>query len=109
MQARASKDTMQIEYGTNREYFAVRVANEDMKNANINRGAIVVIRKQRFAESGNIVLALHNGKVCFRYYKEQDGEIYLTAANNEILPVLVRKTDNFMILGKACEIRIKEL
>ena len=105
MRANKHKDTIQIEYGTNKEYFAVRIANDDMKNAHFQRGALVVVKKQTFAVDGDIVLVLHNGKICFRYYKEQGGEICLISANNDILPVLVRETDDFAILGKAKEIR----
>ena len=105
MQESKYKDTLQIEYGTNKEYFAVRVCSDEMINAHVQRGAVVVLRKQRFAESGNIVLVVLNGKALFRYYKELDGDLYLTAANNDILPLMVRKTDDLTILGKVCEIR----
>ena len=105
----SKRNTIQIEYGTSKDYFAVRICSDDMINAHLKRGAVVVIRKQRFAESGNIVLVLLNGKPLFRYYKELDGDLYLTAANNDIMPVIVRKTDDFTILGKVCEIRIMEI
>lgn len=101
------RETLQIEYGTSKEYFAVRVMSEDMINAHIPKGAVVVIRKQRYASNGEIVLVLHNGKLCFRYFKEVDGDLYLTAANNSIMPVIVRKTDDFAVLGKVCEIRFE--
>ena len=107
MQAIKYKDTLQLEYGTSKEYFAVRVCSDDMINAHVTRGAVVILRKQRFADNGNIVLVLLNGKALFRYYKEVDGDLYLTAANNDILPVMVRKTDDITILGKVCEIRFE--
>lgn len=107
MQESTRRKSLQIEYGTSKEYFAVRVCSDDMINAHLTRGAVVVLRKQRFAENGNIVLVLLNGKALFRYYKELDGDLYFTAANNDILPVMVRKTDDITILGKVCEIRFE--
>ena len=107
MQHTQHENTVKIEYGTNEEFFAVRVVSEDMKNAHLQRGAVVIVRKQRFADNGDIVLVVLNGKTLFRYYNAVDGDLYLTAANNDIMPVMVRKTDDFLILGKVCEIRIK--
>ncbi len=107
MQTSNYKDTLQIEYGANKEFFAVRIVSDDMKNAHIQRGAVVVVRKQRHAGNGEIVLVLYNGKVCFRYYQEIGGVRCLTAANNDILPVIVKATDDFAILGKVVEIRFE--
>lgn len=104
---RTQRTTVSIDYGTKTEYFAIRVVDDDMINAHFQRGAVVIIRKQRYASDGEIVLVLYNGKVCLRYFKENGEDLYLTAANNEILPVLVRKTDDFTILGKVCEIRFE--
>lgn len=99
------RTTVQIDYGGNKEYFAVRVAGDDMVNAHCPKGAILILRKQRFAEDGNAIIALHNGKLRFCFYKTNGKEVYLTAANNNILPVLVQPTDEFIILGKVCEVR----
>lgn len=107
MQGKEQRNNLTIDYGTSEEYFAIRIMSEDMKNAHFQVGALVVVRKQRHASNGDIVLVLHNGKICFRYYAKDENGIYLTAANNEILPVMVKATDDFIILGKAKEIRME--
>lgn len=107
MTERKKRETVRIDYGTNTDFFAVRIASNDMKNAHIQKGAIVILHKQSYAQNGEIVLALHNGKLCFRYYVVNGNDLYLTAANNDILPVAVKNTDDFLILGKVCEIRIE--
>lgn len=104
---RAHRQTVSIDYGTSKDFFAIRIANDDMINAHVQRGAIIIVRKQRYASNGEIVLALLNGKMLLRYYKEFDGDLYLTAANNDILPVMVRNSDDLTILGKVCEIRFE--
>ena len=102
---RARRTTLQIDYGTSKDFFAVRVDNDDMINAHVLSGAIIIVRKQRYANDGEIVLVLHNQKLLLRCYKASGGNVFLTAANNNILPVLVQPTDEFVILGKVCEIR----
>ena len=104
---KAQRQTVSIDYGTSKDFFAIRIVNDDMKNAHVQRGAIVIVHKQRYANDGEIVLALYNGKLLLRYYKESGDDIYLTAANNDILPFIVRNTDDFTILGKICEIRFE--
>ena len=84
-----SKHTLQIEYGNNREYFAVRVCSADMKNAYMPVGAVVVVHKQRYADNGDIVLAVLNGKLVYRYYRTDGDDLYLFPANND-LPVVFR-------------------
>ena len=106
MKENPKRDIVSIDYGTNKDYFAVRIVSDDMKNAHFEVGAIVIVRKQSYANNGDIVLILHNGKLCFRYYVVSGNDLYLTAANNAILPVAVKETDNFLILGKVSEIRI---
>lgn len=88
------------------DVFAVRYDNDSMINANIPRGAVVLVQKQRTAQNGDIILAAHGGGVYIRYYQENDGEKYLIPANNAFLPVVVKAADNFAILGKVIEIRL---
>lgn len=104
---KAQRQTVSIDYGTSKDFFAIRIVNDDMKNAHVQRGAIVIVHKQRYASDGEIVLVLYNGKLLLRYYKASGDEIYLTAANNDIMPFIVRKTDDFTILGKICEVRFE--
>lgn len=101
------REFVRVDYEPRDDYFAVRITNDDMKNAHIPNGAVVILHKQRYAKNGDIVLALHNGEQVLRYYKESGEDLYLTPANNELLPVAVKKTDDFLILGKVLEIRVE--
>ena len=88
-------------------YFAVRITSDELTNAHIPKGAILILQKQRQAVDGDIVLAVHNGKVVFRYYKPRGERLYLTAAHNDILPIAVEKDDDLLVLGKVKEIRFE--
>lgn len=101
------REFVRVDYEPRDEYFAVRVHNDDMKNAHIPKGAIVILHKQSYADNGDIVLAVHNGEQVFRYYKESGESVYLTPANNELLPVIIGSADELLILGKAVEIRVE--
>lgn len=88
------------------EYFALRVWGDSMINAGIPDGAILIVHKQPYAESGNIVVAFLNGEQTVKYFKTHDDELYLVPANNNYLPIPIKRTDDFLILGKVVEIRV---
>jgi repressor LexA len=77
-----------------------------MINAGIPDGAILIVHKQSYAESGNIVVALLNNEQTVKYFKTMGNDMYLVPANNNYLPIPIRNTDNFLILGKVVEIRV---
>ena len=95
-----------INHKPKEEYFALRVFGDSMINAGIPDGAILIVHKQSYAESGNIVIAFLNGEQTVKYFKLHDEDMYLVPANNNYLPIHIRKTDEFLILGKVVEIRI---
>lgn len=107
MTTKKQRTTVQIDYGGSKDFFAVRLAGDDMINAHYQKGAIIILKKQSFANDGDPIIALHNGKMRFCFYKTNGNEVYLTAANNNILPALVKSTDEFVILGKVCEVRME--
>lgn len=95
-----------INHKPKEEYFALRVFGDSMINAGIPDGAILIVHKQPHAENGNIVIAFLNGEQTVKYLKFSGDDMYLVPANNNYLPIPVRKTDEFLILGKVVEIRI---
>ena len=101
------REGVRIDYEPRDEYFVVRVHNDDMKNAHLPKGAVVVIHKQSYADNGDIILAVLNSEMVFRYYKKNGESVYLMPANNEILPCIVGGGDSLLILGKVKEIRIE--
>ena len=69
------------------EYFALRAYGDSMINAGIDDGDHVVIRKQSFANEGQIVVAMVNGGDCTlkRYYLEREKKrIRLHPENNDM-------------------------
>ena len=95
-----------INHQPKEEYFALKVFGDSMINAGIPDGAILIVHKQTYAENGNIVVAFLNGEQTVKYLKYSEDDMYLVPANNNYLPIPVRKNDDFLILGKVVEIRI---
>ncbi len=95
-----------INHKPKEEYFALKVFGDSMINAGIPDGAILIVHKQAYAENGNIVVAFLNGEQTVKYLKFMGDDMYLVPANNNYLPIPIRKTDDFLILGKVVEIRI---
>lgn len=95
-----------INHKPKEEYFALKVFGDSMINAGIPDGAILIVHKQSYAENGNIVVAFLNGEQTVKYFKTMGEDLYLVPANNNYLPIPVRKTDDFMVLGKVVEIRV---
>ncbi len=95
-----------INHSPKEEYFALKVFGDSMINAGIPDGAVLIVHKQAYAENGNIVVAFLNGEQTVKYLKFSGDDMYLVPANNNYLPIPIRKGDEFMILGKVVEIRI---
>jgi repressor LexA len=74
------------------EHYALEVRGDSMIEAGINDGDVVVIREQRTAENGDIVVALVDGQeATLKRYRRAKGMIALEAANaayeTRMLPV----------------------
>jgi repressor LexA len=64
------------------EHYALEVRGDSMIEAGINDGDVVVIREQRTAENGDIVVALVDGQeATLKRYRRAKGMIALEAAN----------------------------
>ncbi len=80
--------------------FAVRVKGDSMKEAGIEDGDIVIIRKQPTAEDGQIVAALIEGEVTLkRLRKTLNGKIELKPENPEYETLIFEYPDQPQILG----------
>ncbi|MFX3616959.1 MAG: transcriptional repressor LexA [Sporolactobacillus sp.] len=82
----------------NAEAFILNVQGESMINAGILDGDKVIVRQQRTAENGEIVVAMteEDEATVKRFFKEKD-HIRLQPENPSMDPILL---DNCMILGK---------
>lgn len=78
------------------DWFALRVKGESMKNAGILSGDLVIVRPQKTAESGEIVVALLEDEATVKRFSKKNGHIYLLPENEAFAPIL---GDEAVILG----------
>jgi len=83
--------------------FALRIEGNSMINAGILDGDYVIVRQQRNAEEGDIVVALIEDEATVkRFYKDKSSNrVILQPANDSMEPIYVDLPYNkFMIIGK---------
>ena len=91
--------------------FCLRVNGNGMANARIRDGDIVFIRKQSYAEDGNMVAVLIEGEPTLkRIYKSRDveGIILLVDENYKYNPI-VTSIDDICIIGKVVAFKSESL
>ena len=83
----------------NTEVFTLKVNGDSMINAGIFDDDIVIVKKQKNANNGEIVVAMtdDNEVTLKRFYKEND-HIRLQPENDNLTPIIL---NNVTILGKA--------
>lgn len=83
----------------NHEVFALEVNGESMINAGIFDGDIVIVKREKEANNGDIVVAMteENEVTLKRFYKESN-HIRLQPENDTMEPIIL---NNCYILGKA--------
>lgn len=99
-----------IPYFDEENYFFLRVNGESMKNAGIHTGDLLLIRRQKCAEDGQVVAARVNGdEATLKRYKKQGNNVLLLPENPEfeprIVPVKDFETGNAQIIGVVVELR----
>jgi repressor LexA len=71
--------------------FALRVTGDSMIEAQIADGDIVIVRRQRTADKGQIVVALtDDGEATLKYWFPEGNRVRLQPANSEMKPIYVR-------------------
>jgi repressor LexA len=86
-----------LRYGTG-EVFGLRVKGDSMIGAGILEGDLVMVRQQRTALEGEIVVALLGDEATVKYFRKREDGIYLVSANPAYPPRKVG--EDFSILGK---------
>lgn len=99
-----------IPYPDAENYFFLRVDGDSMVNAGINPGDLVLIRRQDFAEPGQIVACRVNGdEATLKRYKPGPTAVVLMPENSEYEPKVVSAEDFITgyasILGVAIQVR----
>ncbi|HQL25314.1 MAG TPA: transcriptional repressor LexA, partial [candidate division Zixibacteria bacterium] len=81
--------------------FSLRVAGNSMQGAGILDGDIVLVKKQRVAQKGDIVVAIIGGEATVKRYFPEGNRVRLQPENDDFEPIFVdRKSDEFRIAGK---------
>jgi repressor LexA len=93
------------------DFFFLRVKGDSMVNANITDNSLVLIKKQKCADDGQIVAAIVDGEnATLKRYKKQGDLVFLLPENNNYNPVVLHTKDfeegKAMILGVAKRIVI---
>lgn len=86
------------EFSSAEDLFMLTIRGESMVNAGILDGDEVIVRKQRFADNGDIIIAMtaENEATCKRFFKEE-GHIRLQPENDNMAPIIL---PNVTVLGK---------
>ena len=94
-----------IDYKNPEEYFALKVHGDSMKNAGITPKSILIVHKQNYAESGDIIVACIDGESTIKRYHEKNGLVILMPENSAYSPIPVSEKNDFYIFGKVVQIR----
>ena len=90
-------DLNDFSYRKDQEIFALKVKGDSMTDAGILEGDLVLVRKQRMAATGEIIVALlNNNEATVKRLKSKSGRIYLESANANYPPIY----EEFSIIGK---------
>ena len=79
------------------ELFALRVTGDSMMEAGILDGDIIVVKKDSYAENGDIVVALVEDSATVKTFYKENGHFRLQPENRTMKPIIV---DEVYILGK---------
>ena len=79
--------------------FAVRAMGESMKEAGIKTGDILIVRQQRLALDGEIVIASVNGETTVKTLRFNNSNVVLVPENKTMKPIPISEEDDFRIQG----------
>ena len=79
------------------ELFALRVAGESMIGDGIMDGDIVIVRKENFAENGNLVVALVEDEATVKRIYKENGRFRLQPSNPAMEPIYAEEV---YVLGR---------
>lgn len=86
-------------------YFGLRVHGDSMIDAGIRDKCILIVRKQEYADNGDIIVAMLNGEQIVKRFKKLGNMVFLMPENKNYDPIPVLPKDDLLILGKVVEIR----
>ncbi len=81
--------------------FTLRVTGESMINAGIYDGDLVLVKRQKSAEPGDIVVAVIGDDATVKRYFPEEGKVRLQPENESFEPIMIDKhSPDFYIAGK---------
>jgi len=81
------------------ENVALKVRGESMIESGIHDGDVVVVKRQKGAENGQIVVALVDDEVTIKRVYFHEDRIELRASNPEVGPIYVNRGQDFKVYG----------
>jgi len=87
-------------------YFALKVKGDSMKDSGIYDGDLVIVKKQDYADDGDVVIALIEDEATVKTLRNSKIKAYLEASNSRYKAILNKP---FSVIGKVIELRRKYL
>ncbi|MDO5517693.1 MAG: transcriptional repressor LexA [Clostridium sp.] len=84
-----------------RDVFILKIKGDSMVNRNINDGDHVVINKQKYPQSKDIVAVEIEGEATLKTFNKKGREVVLTPENDAYDPIILDGDKEFSILGVA--------
>ncbi len=85
--------------------FLLRVQGTSMTGAGIEEGDYILVRPQRHASNGEIVVALVNGEATVKRFFRRKDHIVLQPENPDMAPIRIDKgTEDFAIAGRVISV-----
>lgn len=94
-----------ISYRPPEEYFSVRVHGDSMKGIGLLDRDVLIVHKQETVESGEICVAMVNGKQTVKRFRQYGANFFLMPENPDYDPIPLTPGDDVVILGKVVEWR----
>ncbi|MDR0696496.1 MAG: helix-turn-helix domain-containing protein [Christensenellaceae bacterium] len=92
------------------EHFAIRVKGDCLKDLGINDSTIITVRKQEYAQNGDIVICLYEGEIIIRQYLHHSSHLHflVTKNHNKIYdPIIWNATADLRMIGKGVEFKTR--
>ena len=89
---------------TDKNVFALRIKGDSM-SPRIMDGDIVLVRRQDYAEDGDLVIAMIEDEATCKVFRKQHNTISLLPFNQIYAPLFYTETDDLKIIGKVVESR----
>lgn len=89
--------TLPTEIATDASSFVLEVHGNSMVNAGIFNGDFIIVREQKSAMNGEIVVAMLDGEATVKTFYKERGRVRLQPENDAMEPIY---TENPVILGK---------